>query len=53
MARALRLAALTAGLLGLPISGCNLLAPPPLELEMLVGSALTGFCQEAAKAIAQ
>ncbi|MDM7952958.1 MAG: VWA domain-containing protein [Cyanobium sp. CZS 25K] len=53
MARALRLAGLTTVLLGLPISGCHLLAPPPLELEMLVGSALKGFCQEAAKAIAQ
>jgi Ca-activated chloride channel homolog len=53
MARALRLAGLSIALLGLPISGCQLLAPPPLELEMLVGSALKGFCQEAAKAIAQ
>ena len=53
MARALRLATLTTALLGLPISGCQLLAPPALELEMLVGSALQGFCQEAAKAIAQ
>lgn len=53
MARALRLAALSTALLGLPISGCNLVAPAPLELQMLVGSALTGFCQEAAKAIAQ
>ncbi len=53
MARALRLAALTTALLGLPISGCHVLAPPPLELEMLVGSALKGFCQEAAKAIAK
>ncbi len=53
MARALRLAALTTALLGLPVGGCNLVSPPPLELEMLVGSALKGFCQEAAKAIAQ
>ena len=53
MARALRLATLTTALLGLPISGCQLLAPPALELEILVGSALQGFCQEAAKAIAQ
>ncbi|MEA5441556.1 VWA domain-containing protein [Cyanobium gracile] len=53
MARALRSAALTTALLGLPISGCQFLAPPPLELEMLVGSALKGFCLEAAKAIAQ
>ena len=52
MARALRFA-LTTALLGLPISGCHLVAPPPLELQMLVGSAMTGFCQEAAKAIAQ
>lgn len=53
MARPLRLAALAAALLGLPISACGLLAPPPLEVEMLVGSALKGFCQEAARAIAQ
>ncbi len=58
MARALRLGGLSTALLalpllGLPLSGCQLLAPPPLELEMLVGSALKGFCQEAAKAIAQ
>lgn len=58
MARAQRSAGLSTALLalpllGLPISGCQFLAPPPLELEMLVGSALRGFCQEAAKAIAQ
>lgn len=58
MARALRLAGPSTALLGLPllgvaIGGCQFLAPPPLELEMLVGSALKGFCQEAAKAIAQ
>lgn len=58
MARAQRSAGLSTALLalpllGLPISGCQFLAPPPLELEMLVGSALKGFCQEAAKAIAQ
>lgn len=53
MARALRLAALTTALLSLPIGGCNLGAPPAMELEMLVGSALKGFCHEAAKAIAQ
>jgi len=58
MARALRLGGLSTALLALPLlalplSGCQLLAPPPLELEMLVGSALKGFCQEAAKAIAQ
>ena len=49
----LRTALLALPLLGLPLGGCQLLAPPPLELEMLVGSALKGFCQEAAKAIAQ
>ena len=63
MARSLRLAGprsallgsvlLGTAFLGLSLSGCQLLAPPPLELEMLVGSALKGFCQEAAKAIAQ
>lgn len=58
MARALRSAGLgtalpALALLALPLGGCQFLAPPPLELEMLVGSALKGFCQEAAKAIAQ
>jgi len=53
MAQPQRLAALAAALLGLPIGGCGLMAPSPLEIEMLVGSALKGFCQEAAKAIAQ
>ncbi|AFY27960.1 VWA domain-containing protein [Cyanobium gracile] len=58
MARAQRSAGLSTALLALPllglsISGCQLLAPPPLELEMLLGSALKGFCHEAAKAIAQ
>ncbi len=58
MARAQRSAGPSTALLALPllglwIGGCSLLAPPPLELEMLVGSALKGFCKEAAKAIAQ
>lgn len=44
--------ALFASLL-LSLAGCSLLAPPPLELEMLVGSALKGFCQSAAAAIAK
>lgn len=44
--------ALLASLL-LSLAGCSLWTPPPLELEMLVGSALKGFCQSAAAAIAK
>ncbi len=53
MARSLRAALLSTGLLAAPLAGCSALFPPPLELEMLVGSALKGFCQKAAAAIAQ
>ncbi|MCP9848631.1 VWA domain-containing protein [Cyanobium sp. Morenito 9A2] len=44
--------ALCASLL-LSLAGCSFWSPPPLELEMLVGSALKGFCQSAAAAIAK
>jgi Ca-activated chloride channel family protein len=38
-------------LLALPLAGCHRLGRQPLELQMLVGSALGGFCSEAAAAI--
>jgi Ca-activated chloride channel family protein len=38
-------------LLVVPLSGCGRFGKPPLEIRMLVGSALGGFCIQAAAAI--
>jgi Ca-activated chloride channel family protein len=53
MARLPAPALATALLLVLPLVGCGPLGTPPLEIRMLVGSALGGFCTEAAAAIAK
>jgi Ca-activated chloride channel homolog len=51
MARLPAPALATALLLALPLVGCGRFGTPPQEIRMLVGSALGGFCTEAAAAI--